>query len=95
MPKARRPTQGRHWALQDAKNKLSEVVTAAAGGEPQIVTRRGIETAVIISHHEFERVSGGRATTHGSLAGCLLAMPTSEQEGAFHRIELSPRDLDL
>ncbi len=92
MPKAGQPKQGRHWALQDAKNKLSEVVTAAAGGEPQIVTRRGIETAVIISHNEFERVSGGRATTHGSLAGCLLAMPTSEQDSDFDRIDISPRD---
>ena len=89
-----RPKQGRFWALQDAKNKLSEVVNAATRGEPQIVTRRGVETAVIISRDDFEKVSGGRASAHGSLAGCLLAMPASEQDGTLDRIELSPRDLD-
>jgi prevent-host-death family protein len=59
MPKSGR-RKGRSWALQDAKNRLSEVVNAAVRGEPQIVTRRGVETAVIISRDEFERVRGGR-----------------------------------
>jgi prevent-host-death family protein len=92
MTKSGQPRQGR-WALQDAKNKLSEVVNAAERGEPQIVTRRGVETAVIISHEEFERATGGRASAHGSLAACLLAMPTSELASAFDRIDLPPRDL--
>jgi antitoxin Phd len=29
------------WSLQDAKNRFSAVVDAAARGEPQMVTRRG------------------------------------------------------
>jgi prevent-host-death family protein len=85
--------KGRVWALQDAKNKLSEVINAAARGEPQIVTRRGVRTAVIISHDDFERGTA-RASTHGSLAGYLLAMPKIDQDGAFDRIELAPRDID-
>ena len=94
MPNSRRPKQGRRWALQDAKNKLSEVVNAAASGEPQIVTRRGVETAVIISHDDFERLSGVNVAAHSSLAECLLAMPTSEGDGTLARMEISPRDLD-
>lgn len=94
MPKSMRREKGRLWALQDAKNKLSEVVNAAVLGEPQIVTRRGVETAVIISRDEFERVSGRRAT-HASLTDRLLAMPTSPADEPFERIALYPRDLDV
>lgn len=94
MPKSRRPRHGPRWALQDAKNKLSEVVRAAERGEPQIVTRRGVETAVVISREEFERLSGRPASAHGSLAESLLAMPASEDPADFERIELAPRDLD-
>jgi prevent-host-death family protein len=94
MPKSLRPGQGRRWALQDAKNKLSEVVRAAERGEPQIVTRRGVESAVVISHDEFERLSGGAASVHGSLAASLLAMPSSKGAPDFERIELVPREID-
>jgi prevent-host-death family protein len=93
MPKSPRPGQGRRWALQDAKNKLSEVVRAAERGEPQIVTRRGVETAVVISHDEFERLRGGGASARGSLAASLLAMPSSEEAPDFERIELVPREM--
>ena len=45
------------WQLQEAKNKFSEVVEAAAAGNPQIITRRGTETAVLISYEEYQRLS--------------------------------------
>ena len=51
----RRPSPLR-WSLQDAKNKFSAVVDAAARGVPQVVTRRGVETVVVISFKEFERL---------------------------------------
>jgi antitoxin Phd len=35
------------WQLQEAKNKLSEVVDEAAHHGPQVITRRGVEVAVI------------------------------------------------
>ena len=82
------------WTLQDAKNKLSQVVEAAARGQPQIVTRRGVETAVIISHQEYQRLSGALAKSRPSLAKYLLDMPTSRSNGAFARIRLRPRGLD-
>jgi antitoxin Phd len=94
MPKSKRPGHVRRWALQDAKNKLSEVVRAAERGEPQIVTRRGVETAVVISREEFERLSGGGVSARGSLAASLLAMPSSEGAPEFERIELTARDMD-
>jgi len=37
------------WPLQDAKNKFSEVVNNAVHRGPQIITRRGVQTVVVLS----------------------------------------------
>lgn len=44
------------WQLQEAKNKLSEVVEEALKGNPQIITRRGEETAVVLSVSEYRKL---------------------------------------
>ena len=94
MSKPQRSGSRARWALQDAKNKLSEVVAAAARGQPQVVTRRGVETAVVISYHEYERISAARRGPATSLATYLLAMPTAPgPAGAIERIELDARDV--
>jgi len=41
------------WQLQDAKAKFSKVVDDAVEKGPQIVTRRGVETAVVVSIAEW------------------------------------------
>ncbi len=41
------------WQLQDAKNRFSEVVEEARRSGPQIVTRRGIETAMVVSFEDW------------------------------------------
>ena len=46
------------WPLQEAKNKLSEVIDRADKAGPQTVTRHGKRVAVIISAREFDRLSG-------------------------------------
>ena len=38
----------RTWQLQEAKNKLSEVVDQAIAEGPQVITRRGEEVAIVI-----------------------------------------------
>ncbi|HSK75310.1 MAG TPA: type II toxin-antitoxin system Phd/YefM family antitoxin [Thermoanaerobaculia bacterium] len=43
----------RSWQIQEAKNKLSEVVEEAIEKGPQILTRRGVEVAVILSLDEY------------------------------------------
>ncbi len=43
------------WQLQDAKNKLSEVVDTSIRKGPQIITRRGQNTAVVISFEDYQR----------------------------------------
>lgn len=41
------------WQIQEAKNKLSKVVEEAIEKGPQILTRRGVEVAVVLSFAEY------------------------------------------
>lgn len=50
----------RTWQLQDAKNRFSEVVEEAITQGPQVITRRGIETAVVLSYIEYRRLQLGQ-----------------------------------
>ncbi len=38
------------WQLQEAKNKFSRVVDDAVNSGPQIITRHGVEVAIVISY---------------------------------------------
>lgn len=42
-----------HWAVQDAKAKFSELLNACIKQGPQVVTKRGHETAVLITVKEW------------------------------------------
>jgi len=44
------------WNLQDAKNRFSELVREALRAGPQVVTRRGKETAVVLSVEDYRRL---------------------------------------
>jgi antitoxin Phd len=46
----------RRWQLQEAKNKFSEVVEEALKHGPQVVTKRGIETVIVISYEEYQQL---------------------------------------
>lgn len=50
------------WQLQSAKNRLSEVVSKASTEEPQVITVRGKETAVILSIEEFRKLKAPQGT---------------------------------
>lgn len=45
-----------NWQLQEAKNRLSEVVRAAQSKGPQVITVRGKETAAMVSIEELRRL---------------------------------------
>jgi prevent-host-death family protein len=45
----------RIWQLQEAKNKLSEVVNEAVKHGPQIITRRGVETVIVLSYGQYRK----------------------------------------
>lgn len=44
------------WKLQDAKARFSELIDTALRKGPQIVTRRGEETAVVVPIEEWRRL---------------------------------------
>jgi prevent-host-death family protein len=46
----------RVWQLQEAKNKLSEVVEEALRHGPQVITRRGKETAILLSYADYRKM---------------------------------------
>jgi prevent-host-death family protein len=64
------PPDGGAWTLAGAKAWFSEVVDRAQA-EPQIVTRNGKPSAVIVSAEEWAR----KTVRKGTLAEFLLASP--------------------
>jgi antitoxin Phd len=44
------------WQVQDAKARFSEFLDATIKKGPQVVTRRGIETAVFVPIEEWKRL---------------------------------------
>jgi len=51
------------WQVQDAKARFSEFLDATIKKGPQVVTRRGIETAVLVP---IEAVPSGVGSDHGA-----------------------------
>ena len=46
----------RTWQVQDAKARFSELIETSLAEGPQIVTRRGVETAVLVAIDEWRRM---------------------------------------
>jgi antitoxin Phd len=58
------------WQVQDATSRFSEFLEASVKEGPQVVTRRGVETAVLVSIEEWRRL---QRASHPSLKHLLLA----------------------
>lgn len=59
-----------NWPVQDAKARFSELLDACISEGPQVVTRRGTETAVLVPIDEWRRL---QAAARPSLKQLLLA----------------------
>ena len=46
----------RKWPVQDAKSKFSEFLDTALAEGPQIVTKRGVETAVLLPIKQWRKL---------------------------------------
>ena len=44
------------WQVQDAKARFSELLAASLAEGPQIVTKRGVEAAVLVSIDQWRRL---------------------------------------
>ena len=79
------------WQLQDAKNRLSELVRKAREEGPQMITLRGRDAVVVVSANEFGKLSRPRGSLvdffrKSPLAGVKLVLDRSRDTG--RRIDL-------
>jgi prevent-host-death family protein len=81
----------RVWALQEAKNKLSEVVDRSIAEGPQTITRRGRESAVVLSMKDFKRLTGPK----GGLVSFFRDSPLAGVELDLERDEDFGRKVEL
>jgi antitoxin Phd len=51
------------WSVQDAKARFSEFLDACVANGPQIVTRRGAETAILVPIEQWKRLSSAAKPT--------------------------------
>ncbi len=58
------------WPVQDAKARFSELLDASLTKGPQIVTRRGVEMAVLVPVDQWRRLE---ETTRPTLKELLLS----------------------
>ncbi|MFZ4539090.1 type II toxin-antitoxin system Phd/YefM family antitoxin [Propionivibrio sp.] len=58
------------WPVQDAKARFSELLDTCVSEGPQVVTRRGAETAVLVPIAEWKRL---REAARPSLKALLLS----------------------
>ncbi|MCI5125848.1 MAG: type II toxin-antitoxin system Phd/YefM family antitoxin [Candidatus Electrothrix sp. AR5] len=80
------------WALQDAKNKFSRVVNEALTHGPQYVKRRGVDTVVVLSVRDYEKLTSQKP----SFTDFLLNAPKNDNNAdLFERQHEYPRELDL
>jgi antitoxin Phd len=49
-----------NWQLQEAKNRLSEVVKAAKNKGPQIITVRGKEEVAVVSMQVLRQINASK-----------------------------------
>ena len=79
------------WQLQDAKNRLSELVRKAREEGPQVITLHGRDAVVVVSANEFGKLSRPRGSLvdffrKSPLAGVKLDLARSTDTG--RRIDL-------
>ncbi len=77
------------WQLQEAKNKLSELIDRASEDVPQLITRRGKPVAYVVSAKTWER------RTRTSLKKVLRGCPDSDFFEEIERDSDPGREIEL
>lgn len=74
------------WQLQEAKNRLSELVRKARQEGPQVITLHGRDAAVVVSAREYRRIARPKGNLvefvrSSPLAGAALDIRRSRDTG--------------
>jgi antitoxin Phd len=51
------------WQLQEAKSRFSKLIDDTLEKGPQVVTRRGVDTAVVVSIDEWKKLKDEKRVT--------------------------------
>ncbi len=79
------------WQLQEAKNRLSELVDKALHQGPQVITRRGAETAIVLSIEDYRKLRQPET----DLVDFFQASPLRGADLDLERIRDTGREVDL
>ncbi|NOQ21683.1 MAG: type II toxin-antitoxin system prevent-host-death family antitoxin [Candidatus Aegiribacteria sp.] len=79
------------WQLQEAKNKFSKVVEKARHDGPQIVTKNGKESVVILSIEEYQKIVKPKI----NLLEFMHNSPLAEESLDFERDKSFSREIEL
>jgi prevent-host-death family protein len=82
---------GNVWQLQEAKNKFSNLVDKAHHDGPQVVTKHGKESVVIIAIEDYQKLN--KPTS--DLISFFKKSPLSDINLDLTRDKSSPRDIEL
>jgi antitoxin Phd len=78
------------WEERDARARFSQLLDATLGDGPQVVTRRGVETAVLVSIDEWHRL---KQVARPTLKQLLLAPDPRFEISSAKRGRLRRREL--
>lgn len=79
------------WQIQDAKNRFSELVEKAINIGPQTVTKRGVETVVVLSINEYKKLTRPKS----NLVDFFKDSPLHDVELNLERDKDLPREVEL
>ena len=80
------------WQLQEAKNKLSEVVETTLSDGPQIISRRGKNTVVLMSYDEYKRLTKKKTIKEVLMSSDLSSLDLQRDKSTEGRA--TPIDFD-
>ncbi|MDX1998135.1 MAG: type II toxin-antitoxin system Phd/YefM family antitoxin [Thermoanaerobaculia bacterium] len=78
----------RSWSVQDAKARFSELLETVIEQGPQVVSRRGVELAVVVPLAEWRRLQEGSRPSLKDLLlgdGPRFELPIPERGGRKRR----------
>ena len=81
------------WQLQDAKNRLSEVVRKATEDGPQIITLRGDDAAVVVAAKDYARLTQRKSS--GTFVDFIRNSPLKGVKLELERSRDTGRNIDL
>jgi len=81
----------KHWQLQQAKARLSELLRAAEREGPQEITVRGEARAVLLSRKDYERLTRRKPR----FVDFLRSSPLAGVDLPLERDRSAPREISL